>query len=164
MAFERDPEDDIPASGLTLWQDDDGYKVANIVPLEVRELSVARYNDVLNDFVHRIVEPASTDERFLMSLGKREHHLTHWTSEAAADALHRFSVTANKSTGSSHPADRRRWFEFIFAAHRAQGVLDSDILARWLAEVEEWPPEVVDDLVIQYEFGIALLSDYDLLI
>ena len=96
-----------------------------------------------------------------MNLDKREHHLTHWTSEEAAAALNRFSVTANKSTGSSHPSDRCRWFEFIFAAHRAQGRLDSDILARWLAEVEDWPSEVANDLVIQYEFGIALLTEYD---
>ena len=54
MAFERAPGDDIPASGLTLWRNKDGYKVANIVPLEIRELSVACYNDVLNDFVDRI--------------------------------------------------------------------------------------------------------------
>ncbi len=161
MAFERAPGDDIPASGLTLWRNKDGYKVANIVPLEIRELSVACYNDVLNDFVDRIVEPASNDSRFLMNLGKREHHLTHWTSEEAADALHRFSVTANKSTGSSHPADRRRWFEFIFAAHSARSRLDTDILARWLTEVEGWPSEIVEDLMIQYEFGISLLTEYD---
>ena len=57
MAFEREPGDDIPASGLMLWHNRDGYKVANIVPLELTELGVARYNDVLNDFVQRIVEP-----------------------------------------------------------------------------------------------------------
>ena len=96
-----------------------------------------------------------------MSLGERERHLTHWISEEAAAVLHRFSVTANKSMGSSHPADRGGWFEFIFAVHRARDRLDSDILARWLAEVEEWPSEVVEDLVIQYEFGIALLTEYD---
>lgn len=96
-----------------------------------------------------------------MNLGEREHHLTHWTSEEAAAALHRFSVTANKSTGSKHPSDRRRWFDFIFAAHRAQSRLDSQILARWLTEVEEWPSEVVEDLVIQYEFGVALLEEYE---
>ena len=161
MAFERGPGDDIPASGLTLWRNRDGYEVANIVPLELGELGVARYNDVLNDFVRRIVEPASNDARFLMNLGEREHHLTHWTSEEAAAALHRFSVTANKSTGSSHPADRGRWFEFIFAVQRARGRLDSDVLARWLVEVEEWPSDIAEDLVVQYEFGIALLTDYD---
>ena len=161
MAFERGPGDDLPASGPTLWRNRDGYEVANIVPLEIDELGVACYNDVLNDFVQRIVEPASNDSRFLMNLGEREHHLTHWTSEEAAAALHRFSVTANKSTGSNHPSDRCRWFDFIFAAHRAQSRLDSEVLARWLTEVEEWPSEVVEDLVIQYEFGMALLEAYD---
>lgn len=161
MAFERAHSDDIPASGLTLWRNRDGYKVSNIVPLELNELDVVRYNDILNDFVQRIVEPASNDARFLMDLGEREHHLTHWTSEEAAATLHRFSVTASKSTGLSHPSDRGRWFDFIFAVHRARGRLDSDILARWLVEVEEWPSEIVEDLVIQYEFGIALLTEYD---
>lgn len=161
MAFERGSGDELPASGLTLWRNRDGYEVANIVPLEIKELGVARYNDILNDFVQRIVQPASNDSRFLMNLGEREHHLTHWTSEEAAAALHRFSVTANRSTGSNHPSDRCRWFDFIFAAHRAQSRLDSDVLSRWLIEVEDWPSEVVEDLVIQYEFGIALLKEYE---
>ena len=161
MVFERESEDRIPACGLTLWGKPHGYDVINIVPLEVSELGVAVYNNVLDDFLQRIVKPASCGSTFRVKPGKREQCITDWTSPEAADALHRFSVTANKSTGSSHPSDRSRWFEFLFAVHRAEGDLDTDLLGRWLDEVEDWPSEIVDDLVSQYEYGLALLTEYD---
>ena len=161
MVFERAPEDGIPACGLVLWGQPHGYDVVNIVPQGVNELSVTVYNNVLDDFLQRIVKPASYDSTFQVKLGKREQCITDWTSQEAANALHRFSVTANKSTGSSHPSDRSRWFEFLFAVHRAGGELDTVFLGRWLHEVEGWPREVVDDLVIEYESGLALLTAYD---
>ena len=161
MVFERAPEDAIPASGLVLWGKSHGYDVVNIIPLEVDELGVTVYNNVLDDFLQRVVKPASCNSTFHVKLGKREQCITDWISQEAGNALHRFSVTANKSTGSSHPSDRSRWFEFLFAVHRAGGDLDTDLLGRWLNEVEDWPREVVDDLIIQYEYGLALLTEYD---
>ena len=161
MVFERAPDDGIPACGLVLSGKPYGYDVVNIIPLEVKELGVTVYNNVLDDFLQRIVKPASSRSTFHVKLGKRDPCITDWTSPEAADALHRFSVTANKSTGSSHPLDRRRWFKFLFAVHRAGGKLDTDLLGRWLNEVEDWPQEVVDDLVGQYDFGLALLTEYD---
>ena len=161
MVFERESEDGIPSCGLTLWGKPHGYDVINIVPLDVDELGVTAYNNVLDDFLQRIVRPASCGSTFRVKLGKREQCITDWTSQEAADALHHFSATANKSTGSSHPSDRSRWFHFLFAVHNAARKLDTDLLERWLIEVEDWPSETVDDLVIQYEFGIALLAEYD---
>ena len=76
-----------------------------------------------------------------MEISKRERPITHWTSQEAADALRMFSVGANKSTGSSHPSDQERWFQFLFAAYRAQGEFDPYLLRRWLEEVEKWPPD-----------------------
>lgn len=161
LTFEREGGDDIHASALTLWERTDGFTVANIVPKEISELGVRGYNDVLNDFVSRVVVPAANESMFSFNLGKREQCITDWTSQEAARALSRFSGTANKSTGSSHPSDQQRWFEFLFAAHRANGELDTYTLGRWLVEVDQWPAEVARDLTLEFEFGMALLKDYD---
>ena len=160
MVFEREPGDDIAASGLALLAKPDGYEVANIVPLELDELGVSGYNDVLNDFVDRIARPALEECEFNVKITKRRQFITDWISQEAAEALHRFSVLANKSTGSSHPSDRRRWFQFIMTVHKDQRKLDTDLLIRWLVEVEDWNAERAHKLAIEYEFGLALLNEY----
>lgn len=161
MAFERKAEDGLPYSGLALWTEPYGYKVVNIVPLEAGDISISLYNDILNDFIDRVVRPASNSLELDIEISARRQSITDWTSQEAADALHRFAVTANKSTGSGHPSDRGRWFEFLFAARRAPKKFDTYFLGRWLVEVEEWPPEVVTDLVNQYQFTMDLLDKYD---
>ena len=161
MAFERESEDGLAASRLVLWEEAGGYKVTNIVPLDYGELGVTGYNDVLNDFIDLIVRPASKSSGFCMRITAREQSIQDWTSKEAADALHRFSGGANRSTGSGHPSDRKRWFEFLMSASKATNQLDPELLERWLVDVEEWPPDVASKLVIQYEFGLDLLNEYD---
>jgi hypothetical protein len=72
-----------------------------------------------------------------------------------------FSRLANKSTGAAHPMDKKRWYAFLIAAHRASKRLDSDQLARWLVEVEAWSAGRAQDLAIDYEFALGLLEQYD---
>ena len=165
MLFERESTNGIDASLLILSRTSDGYGVTNILPLKKHRLNASEYNDVLNDFVNRIAKPASEDLGFQVEDGKRKQSITDWTSQEAARALHRFSISANKSTGSSHPSDQHRWFQFLFAvhkAHKAQGkVLDTHLLGRWLEEVAHWPSEVATELVLEYEFALNLLNEYD---
>ena len=161
MAFEREYGDGLAASRLVLWEEAGGYKVTNIVPLENGELGVTGYNDVLNDFIDLIVRPTSEGSGFHVRITAREQSIQDWTSKEAADALHRFSGGANKFTGSGHPSDRKRWFEFLMSAYKVKNKLDPELLGRWLVEVEEWPPDVASRLIIQYEFGLDLLNEYD---
>lgn len=165
ILFERETTSDIAASLLILSRTSDGYRVTNIVPLQKHRLNISEYNDVLNDFVNRIAKPASKNSGFQVKGSTRKHAITDWTSQEAARALHQFSVLANKSTGSSHPSDQHRWFQFLLAVHKvhkAQGkVLDTHQLERWLEEVEHWPSEVATKLVLEYEFALDLLNEYD---
>ena len=158
LAFERAPGDNLAASGLTLCAREDGYEVVNIVPLEAGELGVSGYNDILNDFIERVVGHASRELEFDVGVTPRKQSITDWTSDEVASALHTFSVCANKSTGAGHPADRKRWFEFLFAAHAANTRLDAELLGRWLVEAEKWPPEVAYDLVDRYQYSMDLLK------
>ena len=82
-------------------------------------------------------------------------------SPAVAEALRRFSVLANKSTGASHPLDRDRWFDFILLAHRENAQLDASVLARWLSESEGWFEDCARDLAGEYERSRSLLTRYE---
>ncbi|MDJ0448819.1 hypothetical protein [Methylocystis sp. JR02] len=161
VAFTREKGDGIEAVGLLLWSEGASYKVTNIVPRDVGELGFEAYNAALQDFVSRVVEPARQVASFQIAITPERQSLNDWVSSDMAEALSRFSSLANKSTGSSHPLDRQRWFAFLFLAHRSSEPLDTDRLMRWLVEVENWPEEKAHDLAIQYEFGLDLLKAYD---
>lgn len=90
-------------------------RVTNIVPLEKQKLNIDEYNNVLREFYKDIVLPY-----------KRTHHdvtISQVTddifnpktiiSETALRKLTLFCNAANKSTGSSHPCDQERWYDFI---------------------------------------------------
>jgi hypothetical protein len=144
---------------LVLVQKDAGlFYVSNIIPSDRHKLSRAEYNDVLEDFYRRVFEPYATKVGLEHRLTGAETGLEDWMSSETAEKLRRFSHSANKSTGSSHQNDRARWNEFILAAHREQSKLDPPTLRRWLAESEGWPPEVAEQLAIEYESGRELLA------
>ena len=161
IVFERDRSGDVDAVGLVLWSRDEGFEITNIVPREVGELGEHRYNVALNEFVDHVAEPAAAQAGFTVEVSPAEQGLEDWLAPEAASALRRFSGAANKSTGSSHPMDRRRWFSFLFAVQREQCALHSDRLIRWMTEIEGWPEDQAHDLAIQYEFALKLLDEYD---
>ncbi|HBP0660876.1 hypothetical protein ACSERK_16380 [Pseudomonas aeruginosa] len=157
----RSAFDDVDESALVLWQEPDGYKVSNIVPRNVGELGIDKYNAILRDFVAQVAEPASRAGGFGVELTSPNQTLDDWLDAEPAAALRRFSRLANKSTGAAHPMDKERWYAFLIAAHRASKRLDSDQLARWLVEVEAWSAGRAQDLAIDYEFALGLLEQYD---
>lgn len=161
IAFERDEADGVDAVGLVLWERDEGYEVVNIVPQRTGELGEARYNRALEDFLMKIARPAADRAKFEVETTAPHQGLEDWISGEAAEALRRFSAGANKSTGSSHPMDRRRWYEFLLAAHPNPGKLDGSRLMQWLVQAENWPEDEAHDLVVQYEFGLGLLDAAD---
>ena len=161
IAFEREGSGGVDAVRLTLWPHEEGFKVTNIVPREVRGLGEHRYNVALRDFIDRVAQPAAEQVGFMVEVSSAEQGLENWLPTEAAKALRHFSESANKSTGSSHPLDRERWFAFLFAVHRAQSDFDTSKLTRWMTETEGWPEDIAHDLAIQYEFGLDLLGEYD---
>jgi len=161
IVFTREKSNEIETVALFLLSKDNNYEVTNIVPRDVRELGFEAYNAALQDFVKRVAGPACRDGKFQIEMTPEKQSLNDWVSSDIAESLRRFSNCANKSTGSSHPSDRKRWFEVLFAAHESHDHLDPDQLIRWLIEVENWPEEKAHDLAIQYEFGLDLLKAYD---
>ncbi|RDD92965.1 hypothetical protein DTW89_10785 [Acidovorax sp. BoFeN1] len=161
LAFERAVTPGYEAAGLMLIADGDGLKVANIVPLELSELSHRAYNAILEDFASQIARPAAMDAGCSVVMSSSTLQLENVVPPAVAEALRRFSVLANKSTGASHPMDRDRWFDFILLAHRENAQLDASVLARWLSESEGWLEDCARDLAGEYERSRSLLTRYE---
>lgn len=161
MAFERSGSGEFEAAGLVLFAMPGGLEVTNIVPLEVSELSHSAYNTILEHFAEQVARPAASATGYVVEISGGTIQIEDTLSPAAAEALRRFSVLANKSTGASHPLDQKRWFDFIIQAHRDHSVLDADLVHRWLRESDDWPEDKASALAIEYERSRALLSQFE---
>lgn len=139
-----------PKEGETWW-------VSNIVPAEQNELSYDEYNFALENFYENIVLPAIEGSSISADLTSNEISIGSVAGVEAEQALVRFSNLANKSTGSSHPLDRKRWLEFLILAHESEADLHADLVIRALTELG-WSEESAIELGIQFEFAEDLLS------
>ena len=83
-----------------------------------------------------------------------------WVSTASAQRLRSFSGGANKSTGSSHPCDKQRWYDFVVSVHKNNDFLPASTLERWLIEEGGWGENQASELAIEYEQELGLLK-YD---
>jgi hypothetical protein len=152
-----------PAATLFLMdRDQKTYSVVNIVPDEVDRLSYAEYNSILEEFFRQFVQPATARTGARAEMTEAEADLERWLSPETVEKLRLFCLAANKRTGSSHPTDRERWYDFIVSAHREGAEFDSSTLARWLHEAGEWDEEWSDKLAIEYEFARGLLAHADM--
>jgi hypothetical protein len=91
-------------------------------------------------------------------LTEPEADLELWLPAGAADKLRVFCKVANKRTGSSHPSDRDRWYDFIVAAHEAEAEFTASTLVQWLREEGGWDDELANKLACEYEFARGLLT------
>ena len=147
------------AALLALTQKDkQNIYIPNIVPKEMGELSIDQYNDILLDFYTNFIAPIEIN--YKVKLTEDSQDISDWISAESAEKLKRFSGSANKSTGSSHPCDKDRWFAFIVSIILNKDELHVDQLERWLVEVEGWSRDIASELAVEYEQGISLLEYY----
>lgn len=158
FVFERAADSLAPKSGLVMARDGQRLSVANLVPIDVHQLSIDQYNAALEEFYRMAAKPACDALGYKADLTPENPPMTAWMTEGTFRKLSRFSAAANKSTGSSHPRDQERWMDFIIAATKESAPLKVDILKRWLIEEEGWDERTAGDLAIEYEFGRALLN------
>jgi hypothetical protein len=134
--------------------------VCNIVPKSNRRLSYESYNQIISSFEEfAAAEGAEANVSVIVSGGMLD--IAEYLSPASLNLLLKFSNLANKSTGSSHPLDQKRWFEFLKEAHRESSRLTSYELNRWLVEEQHWTPDGASSLVSEYEQGRALLQFFE---
>lgn len=114
--------------------------VGNIIPMVKSKLSVDEYNDILLKFYNDVIKPykESGTELNISKPTDDTFNPTSVISEVALRKLTTFCNSANKSTGSSHPYDRDRWFDFICQTVDDGKIFDYSTLASFLQDENYW--------------------------
>ena len=152
--FRCDRRGDRQAALLALVEKEGGGSrlyVSNIVPSDAGQLTHDEYNAIMNEFASNFVEPVAKARGAVVEMSKDEETLGDWVGEETAQKLKAFSRSANKSSGTAHPADQRRWFAFVLSCHRNKDDLDPSRLGRWLVEADGWEGDIAHDIVIEFE-------------
>ena len=135
--------------------------VSNIVPRDISELDYDQYNRILDEFHARFLASTARELGIPAELSAPVISIDKVLSAEAFQFLKSFSHLANKSTSSSHPNDRQRWFDFLIFVHRCGEHPDESLIERWLVEEERWREDEAAKLMIEYEFARGLLDQYD---
>jgi hypothetical protein len=157
--FRWEGSDVASAADLFLKGRGEALEVTNIVPVNLPRLSYAEYNLIISEFASRNVLPRQETLRLNVEITPDHLPITEWLTEEAAKFLTSFSRNANRSI--PHPLDTERWRSFLIRAHLDQTTLDTETLFRWLTEEERWREEEAERLILQFEFALQLLGDYD---
>ena len=150
-----------PAAKLWLFWKRDHAEVTNIVPTKSGELTHDEYNAMAAEFAKAILEPASVGLGLGIHLGPVAVTFDQKCTERVREALRAFSLGANKSTLNTHPMDAERWRDFVVKAHMDHASMDSELLADWLENADEWSADDAQELSFQYVRGRDLLRAYD---
>lgn len=151
------------------------YRVTNIIPANVNELSIEQYNRILDIFYQNVIVPYKRANIPLQVEGPTSDQFDPLSiiSRPALDKLRQFSLMANKSTGYSHPLDKQRWFDFICQTVDDGRIFDVETLAKFLQDKEywgngkdgtgfssTWTEEMAWELAGNYELSCDLLMYY----
>lgn len=157
LIFRRRPVEDRPAVGVFVTDRGTDLYVSNIVPAEAGQISRDEYNETLREFAADFAVPAAQELGIQAELTPGYVDLSKVLEPETYAALVAFSRAANRSTGSSHPMDQSRWFEFIWRLHESGRELGSDVLAGWLEE-DGWSPDAAAELAGEFEYALSLLN------
>ena len=125
--------------GKNTWRE--GYvQLCNIVPLEKSQLTIDEYNKLLELFYIDVVKKYGETHEHIKIVGPSSDRFEplEYITEKALKKLILFCNSANKSTGSSHPADEERWFDFICQTVDDGKTFACDDLYRFLMDEEYW--------------------------
>lgn len=143
--------------------------VGNIVPLKKSSLTTEEYNAVLMQFYNDIIKKYNESGASITIQEPSEDVFdpTSIISEEALKKLKLFCAVANKSTGSSHPNDQERWFDFICQTVDDERMFDYSTLADFLQDEEYWGAKpdgnkgVTGGSVWEEDIANELASEYD---
>jgi hypothetical protein len=160
FAFSVDGERNYPPVDVFLLRRDPIVSVSNVVPRELGQLTRQQYNHFVVQ-LSRTATPLAASLGLSATLTSDEQDIQDILGPAAYKALKAFSGAANKTTGSSHPLDQRRWLKFLVLKHLNEAELSPELLVRWFVEEESWPETEAQDLGSELDFADELLSAYD---
>ena len=173
----------VPRAEVSIYYGSDTWrkgsvKVGNIVPLEKDQLTIEEYNEILELFYTDIVIPYCKKYPELNVEGPTSDVFEplNYISKEALDKLTRFCNAANKSTGSAHPSDKQRWFDFICQTVDDNRIFSYDTLYEFLKDEDywgkkddgflgvmgsfAWSEEKASELALEYENYVRILQYY----
>lgn len=158
-AFKPLMDHSLPTAILFLMKkDSDRLWVSNIIPTSKNQLSIEEYNSILSNFKETIVDPVAKELGAGVELTPATYKLEDFiSSQETADNLRKFSFLANKSTGTSHPNDQKRWFDFIESARNNGEDISENDLIEFLQE-DGWSEETASELAAKYLYSQELLN------
>ena len=146
-------------------------RIGNIVPLNKNQLTIEEYNAVLDLFYEEIVIPnhLQLKNQGLTIIGPESDVFDplKYISGEALKKLERFCSAANKTTGSAHPNDEERWFDFICQTVDDDRFFDYDTIFRFLMDEEYWGKKepgsisAMGHFAWDEEHAAELASEYD---
>jgi hypothetical protein len=136
------------------------WRVTNIVPaVPDAAFSEATYYSLLMSFREATL-PLANETGVTISVPRLDVGPEYWLTPDQESLLQLFSRNANRSTGSAHPQDRKRWNEFVIAVHRDGSNVGGADVQRILIEHEHWPEGMAHELAIDFDKQLALLRDF----
>jgi len=136
----------------------DTLHVSNIVPRKLSELAHDQYNHILDEFATKCVDPIAKQMNLKVKRSLDQETLESWVCQETAEKFQKFSASANKSTGTAHPLDKERWYDFVNSIVRNKDPLDASTLRRWLVEDDGWPQDIAEEMAIEFEQEVGLLK------
>lgn len=140
------------------------YRIVNIVPLNTDELSMEQYNHLVKLFYEDIISKYKEVYRELEIVGPTSDIFDPCDviSQTALRKLELFCNMANKSTGSSHPCDQERWFDFICQTIDDNRIFDYDTLANFLQDELYWGAKKSGAIGVMGRFAWSSEKAYEL--
>jgi len=157
---------ELPKSQIVLLNPDyENTKVSivNIVPTKdsgYSHLSEETYNKILEHFVEEVINDICTDNsKYTIETNSEDYEL----EDLIPNSFKKLNTWINEFPLSSHPLDRKRWFDFVISLHQNKDKEDFSItdFQKWIQETNNWNEEVVIDFSIKLEEQLELLKHYD---
>lgn len=144
---------------FVIWEEE--LSIVNIVPTVSGELTFDEYNNILDAFYKDCVSSPLTGKSVDVEISGGIYDIEALAGKNTFYALNKWEKLCNHSTGNSHPNDFERWADFVSIAFNEKSELTPDLLSRWLVEERNWKDDdLVSELMLDYEYGLALLERY----
>ncbi len=137
------------------------FKLAQVILDREERLTLAGHGRLILDLWNSGMKKACED------LGLRGHYTPPSTYPAeeglppgVVDALHRFAVSVNKSTGSSHPDDLEKWCKFLALLHASGETMSEERMDDYL-RTHRFPEKIISQLLKERTVAEELLRVYD---
>lgn len=158
--FNRAQKDGLDSKLWIAERDKGTLYISNIVPSEINQLKTDDYNKVLLEFYSYGIKELAENLGGSVELTSDIYSIEDLIGNDGARCLRVFSSAANKSTGSTHPCDRERWFEFITLIHKSEKSINPEEIQKFLME-DGWTEDFSFELACEFEYSLNLLEYYE---